>query len=341
MLPSVRRSLPLVLVGLVVFFATAAGFRRAVPPVERSLVRAKFAEMDRSERAWSAVFLGNSRVLRHVDPARFDARVARAGGDLHSYNLGAPNMSFPEIDFIVRRLKSRAGGPPDWIFLDVDFRWHPRPKNFATRRVIEWHDVRSAGIALGLAMIRDGESPGVLPLVGAHLRAFAHWTTGRGLLSDRFTTAAGADPPPMAFVPERRGFDPLVPGVRAEDDRSRYFARVQPGWRRKVDRLRRDDPPRRDVSEARMNRLRDLVRSLRDGGVRVVLYVPPVVDGTLPLPDPAELDAAVLRFDDPEAFPELFLRENRWDRSHLNDAGAALFTNALADRFLELPGAIR
>jgi hypothetical protein len=44
----------------------------------------------------------------------------------------------------------------------------------------------------------------------------------------------------------------------------------------------------------------------------------------------------VLSFDDPEAYPELFRPDLRWDAGHLNDARARKFTTLISERVAEL-----
>ena len=49
----------------------------------------------------------------------------------------------------------------------------------------------------------------------------------------------------------------------------------------------------------------------------------------------------LLRYDDPDRFPELYEFANRRDQNHPNTAGALLFTERLAADFLALAGAER
>jgi len=42
----------------------------------------------------------------------------------------------------------------------------------------------------------------------------------------------------------------------------------------------------------------------------------------------------LLRFDDAERFADLYAPERRYDETHLNDEGARLFTEKLADEFI-------
>ena len=63
-------------------------------------------------------------------------------------------------------------------------------------------------------------------------------------------------------------------------------------------------------------------------GARLVLVAPPTVGPAFaPLPGTGHL---FLDFSDPERYPELFAVGHRFDRGHLNHAGALLYSRLLA-----------
>ncbi len=345
------RPLLLFLAGLVAFATAADGLQRFVPHRGTSLVEAKLAEMEREGGPWDVVFLGNSRVQQHVDPRRFDARLAEAGLKVRSYNLGAPNMSLPEIDSVCRRLDRRGIGPADWIFVDLGFRWGPWPTEFDTRRVIDWHDTRSTWLALRLAMIEDAETSERSSrrhqvtrgdVVGRHLRAWANRAASRGRAAELLF--GPSSPPSVDDVLEEglRGFLPVTRHADPEGIRRTNFLRQRDGWMRQVEELRRD-PARglREPSPERLEHLTHLVRDLEARGHRVVLFLPPGVEPSVPVPAELAPGAGHLRFNDPDAYPDLHRPEAWWDRRHLNEEGAELFTDRLAGRFLELRGEMR
>ena len=336
----------LFVVGLAAFVTAAGGLQRLLPHRGTSLVEAKLAEMEREGGPWDVVFLGNSRVQQHVDPLRFDARLAEAGLKVRSYNLGAPNMSLPEIDSVCRRLDRRGIGPADWIFVDLGFRWGPWPTEFDTRRVIDWHDLRSTLLALRLAMIEDAETSERSSrryqvtredVLGRHIRAWANRAASRGraaeLLFGPSTTPSVDD----VLEEGLRGFLPATRHADPEGVRRTNFLRQRDGWKRQVEEIRRDPGQGlREASPERLDHLTRIVRHLEARGHRVILFQPPGVEPSVPVPAELAADAVRFRFNDPDAYPDLHRPEAWWDRRHLNEEGAELFTDRLADRFLEL-----
>jgi hypothetical protein len=78
-------------------------------------------------------------------------------------------------------------------------------------------------------------------------------------------------------------------------------------------------------SQAELHRKRALAERF---GARLVLIAPPTVGAAFaPLPDSGLL---FLDFSSPDRYPELFAVEHRFDRGHLNHAGALLYSRLLA-----------
>jgi hypothetical protein len=73
-------------------------------------------------------------------------------------------------------------------------------------------------------------------------------------------------------------------------------------------------------------------------GATPIFILPPTTSDKQYYPPPAQArNMTIWNFSDPHRYPALFAVENRVDFLHLNTAGARLFTQALAERFLELP----
>ena len=81
--------------------------------------------------------------------------------------------------------------------------------------------------------------------------------------------------------------------------------------------------------------MNSIVSDVRAAGVEPILVVAPTVD---PRENFRDLPAgvAVWRYHDPSEYPSLYDPVNRYDTAHLNDAGARIFTDLLAERLAEL-----
>jgi hypothetical protein len=77
-----------------------------------------------------------------------------------------------------------------------------------------------------------------------------------------------------------------------------------------------------------------MVAEVRAAGAEPILFLSPSVEpreNYVGLPE----GVTVWNFRDPNQYPELFHANDRYDPSHLNRGGAEVYTNLLADRFVE------
>jgi hypothetical protein len=63
--------------------------------------------------AYDAVFVGSSRVMKNIDPLQFDTIAG-----IHSYNAGIDGANFTLIDFVTRHFI--AGHRPSYVFINID-----------------------------------------------------------------------------------------------------------------------------------------------------------------------------------------------------------------------------
>jgi hypothetical protein len=98
-----------------------------------------------------------------------------------------------------------------------------------------------------------------------------------------------------------------------------------------------EERPQRDAPVLQQA-LVEACEQVRAVGATPVLLVNPVVAlDQLPLPGPDHpTHPIVVAFDDPDRFPELYDPANRYDRQHLNLAGARLLSRRLAEAVADL-----
>ncbi|HUY36342.1 MAG TPA: hypothetical protein VMV69_26630 [Pirellulales bacterium] len=96
---------------LAAFLVVAAGFRAGLAALghgpRSSGLDAKWRQFEARADETDVLFLGTSRVQRHLDPRRMRAVWRRRGLDMRSYNLGLPRMNILEADEILKRLSAR------------------------------------------------------------------------------------------------------------------------------------------------------------------------------------------------------------------------------------------
>jgi hypothetical protein len=296
----------------------------------RSLASAKLAEFAEDKDSYEVVFVGNSRMYRHASPAVFDRRMAANGHPLRSYNLGAPNMSFPEIDYMIRRVLATRPAKLEWVVLDMTFPWQLDERNFETRRVEHWHDARALRTALDLALRTD--DPERLGWRGAlqHLGKFVQRFVGYGRRADDLTEPVTRD----LLENHERGHVPLRTGDReARDERRQEFLDDIAEYGLRVAHTTATPPWRVRVDPLQEELLSRSIDGLHAVGVRVLTFVPPVPMALTYL----DLDGAGgvgdlhLEYNDPRQFPDLFEVDRRFDVGHLSERGARAWSRDLAD----------
>jgi hypothetical protein len=335
------RGVPGHLLGLLLFLATfaltARGIQALLRPVPTSIVLAKIQEIERDETGFDVIFLGNSHVLREIDPEVFDRAAAEFGHPLRSYNLGAQGMPSGELEFVVRRLLEGSIATPEWIFIDLTLPWSGEIENLGSRRTIAWHDLdataHSCAALLG-APLPGGEK---VSMLGDHLEDFvAHQTSkGRGLEFLDWL-AGGCSDEWEVLLDHRRGHQPLTrelgPGFARRNDR---FLATKGAYLREVQRLAGDRTRLDPLPPAEADDLRRLIDRIEAAGVRVVFTMPPVVAPTVRFLNDTgrESEPLLLLFNDSRRYPGLYPVERRFDLSHLNGEGARVFSRVLARAF--------
>ncbi|RMH04051.1 MAG: hypothetical protein D6702_04275 [Planctomycetota bacterium] len=330
------RALPALALFLAAFLAVRAAVADRLP--ERLKVEYLAARADRTE----VVFIGSSRVWREIDPEVFDARCAAAGRPLRSLNLGMQGMRFPETVALARRALALPGSRLRWLVLELSpYETAIEPDNRLTARVVSWHDTRTT-LELVEAVLRQelpiGEK---LSRIGDHLLHWGYRTGNIGRGPEALERLLHPAPPDFAgrraLGPAGNGFLPLDLERGANfQARRRLFLEDLPRFQEARDTLRGPDPPDA-VPDPILDRvLHRLQARCAERGVGLVLVILPVIERR---PELHALAAAapgriLIRFDDPDAWPEFYRARNRFDIHHLNAAGARLLSEALADEFL-------
>ncbi len=315
----------------------------AVPQVKEKL------EWFRAHRGeYTALFLGTSRVRRHIIPPLFDRLAAEHGVEMRSFNLGVDSLVSPEDGYVLD-LALRAAPPRlRYVFIELSyFSADFAGEGAKTIRAPYWHDLeRTVAVwrqlfAEDLQRIKPLKKKGRwrwnrwLPemrewagLMTEHGRLFVLRGTnlGRGAAMWRIACGIGRVNDSLAPLgPGRDGFipsDEVLNGANlAEYDRLIGALKSGPSRVRTLDRVPQEN-------------LETMLAKVRARGAEPILVIAPSSGGYVLKPRRAI--APILDFSDPHQWPALFDPRYRADITHLNTAGAEVFTRALATRFLSL-----
>ena len=324
------------------FTLATLGLRELLPHGgARELVDAKVERFAREGNTYTLVFAGSSRVHRGFVPEVFDARTAEAGVPTRSFNFGAPGSRAFEIERLLERVSELGPAKLDFVLVDPEGIALLRDeRNVLARQVIEWHDP-AATLRLSRWIAGAGlPYPQLWAALAPHWKSCAYnvFNIGRSQrLVDAALGESRTEEVERELVgPRLDGYAPLGDeseelgrrGQRFQKRRERYLAQLE-----EYKALRVGDGPADPFALEMYRTLRARIEELGATAVFVTqpaLYlqedlVKAAATGELPL---------LLRFDDAERFADLYAPERRYDETHLNDEGARLFTEKLADEFV-------
>lgn len=147
--PASLRFAALVFLGVVGFLLGAAAVREAVPwrpYVEGYTEKIEFYR--RHQDRFNLIFLGSSRVFRHIDPLVFDPAAAEAGHPFRSFNFGIDALSLIELRSLVEEILALDPPGLEYILVEPSFVTNIPLRNLTTARTIYFHGWDNARVEL-------------------------------------------------------------------------------------------------------------------------------------------------------------------------------------------------
>jgi hypothetical protein len=329
------RSFGYFLISVITFCVTAVGLRVLLPAPTIEGVSRKLQFVQEHATEIDTLFIGSSRVYHGVNPGVFDAITAAAGVPTHSYNFGVDSMLPPEVFFLVDEILATKPKKLRWIFIELDdVQVAIRAGDVHTQRSVSWHDWKRTWLVARKLLesdIHEKWKQKRTRLLRNHGMLAIHGTLFLQNLanSGRFFDLSHwypqeEDASPFEYEPRGDGYAPTIVPLEGER-RARYEA-----WL--VDETASAKP--REVDRYADQAFRLYAEKFRAIGAMPIFFVMPGSGTFLPSRFIGNQPAPVLAFNDPRAFPSLYLVSSRMDESHLNATGADEFTRLLALRFL-------
>ncbi|MEL6938493.1 MAG: hypothetical protein AAFO84_04800 [Cyanobacteria bacterium J06598_1] len=291
----------------------------------------KLAHFEANKNSYSAVFIGNSRIYRGVNPKRFDEVMITSGRASHSYNFGIPAMTAAEINKVVRYVVAADPCCLDYVFVEL---WSPAHLvSVRANRTVASYDPMTAWFALQHTLGAEGS------------------LVEKGMLSAEIMAAAGLNVLNVGgllhTLPEHvsrngapgddevyNGYTPLEVETHADILRRRdkfetaggeAFAQLVAEQLKAYERR----PGLEPYQENALALLDRYVEKL-DGDTELIYLVTPFgksyrVDDT---------DLSVFDYNDVTAHPNLFDRSLWFDEGHLTEEGAGWLSQDLARKVM-------
>lgn len=305
-------------------------------------IRSKLEHLEKNRDHYDVLFIGSSRVYRGVVPNVFDSTMKRLGHATWSFNLAMLAMRPHEANAYLRDVLARQPSRISWVLIELAD-WTPVivPSNRFTERAIHWHDpLESLSVLRSSILLQAPLVDRLRTLIDHLLHWGAHATNlGRGPKFLR-TSLATAEPSAAEGVLARRGFDPFTPAEYKgglTGARRREFLASLDQYRDDLGRLAATNEAPASLAHYNVTALVAQAEFIRRAGAEPIYLIPPTAD---PTPELFKLHQegaieSLLAFNDPVAYPELYRVDHRFDRRHLNTAGARAFSVLLAHRFAE------
>lgn len=355
--PSAARAIFIVAVFFVVLGATCALLDRNLPFPPVPLVWAKLEQLARYGNEYDVLFLGSSRVNFQIMPAVFD-RIAREQGlPVRSFNAGIAAMRPPEDDYYLEQILRTPHRRLRWVFLEMmPLRAEPDRMLAGTRRFTYWRDVERTKLMMRCSLQECAEAcrdrdphrgwwpekiqecarsvEVLLNNLGLFGESLSNFGRGEELLMRRFGQTKPWKEDALEQGTKWDGWAvPII--LKSIAGNEEHLATYQRAYAEFLKATPRFDPG----DDLSFEALRVKIARLTAAGITPILIIPPAVSYKPYLP--AQLAGQsfhILDFSDPREYPELFTIEHRLDGSHLNAAGAEIFTDALTRKFLGVVG---
>ncbi len=123
------------------------GIHRTLPIPEIPEVQAKLTYLKDHIDDYDTLFLGTSRIYRHVIPKLFDGLTTEREIPTKSFNAAADGMRPPEDSYVFDQILGYRPKHVRWVFLEL---WWLRlsidDQKRQTNRLVYWHDAERLGL---------------------------------------------------------------------------------------------------------------------------------------------------------------------------------------------------
>jgi len=324
LLASAARAARNLAICLLAFAACCAVLGAILPFPQVPVVTAKREYLKAHLSEYDTLFIGSSRFVHQIIPAQFDASLAAAGTPVRSFNLGVDGMWPPESLYFLRQILALHPPRLKWVVIEL-LETRPFVEQANSARAVYWH---TTPVTFSLVQnILSMRRPWTFKWekLRPHLWAWLQRSCNYGCGADWVTaqTQRSKSEQPFWFTNSGYWAEPDEP--IKEGELKQLTANLE---------SIRQQLPSYPMRPAFREEFLDCIAAVRRAGAEPVFILSPTVNKFENVRDIPE-GAPVLRFNNPAEYPQLYEPEIYYDSVHLNRAGASLYTDLLAERFLE------
>jgi hypothetical protein len=326
---SVLRGFNYALVFILAFASLCGALHSLIPRKGIPQVSPKLDHLRIAGGNYDTIFIGSSRIRRHIDPFLFDRLCHDAGIETTSFNFGVDGMISPEILYVVDEILRINPPRLKRIIMDLNGfrRTFGRGNEDDSIRMVYWHDVPRTWLLIR-ALIEDPTGRSIserLDLGRRHLAVFARNFSTVGLAQPYLPSRRGsrrALQNESEWEAASRGFYPM--DLVMQDAEVETYANSLKRLLQAPDRGTKWDPAVK-LAHAQM------AKALSKKQIRTYYIASPKTDA---LRDYTPSPGNTFSFDDPALYPTLYDARNCYDLQHLNASGARELTRLFAEQFI-------
>lgn len=340
----VYRYFKLCLLFLLSFILSALVLNQAIPtepvPSNLAFVSFKYNNYFKNKDKYDTLFIGSSRICNQVIPQEFDRTTKFLGKATNSYNFGIPAMRALPSYFLLKELLATQPKNLKWVFIETDLDSFYEPiENARNNRSIYWHNKENTLFALDRIIDDDSESfTKKIALVGSHLIPFVYNQINVGRLFNSTISQPFSHPQEEIakdYIFANNGYYPL--DLQTEDPHRIALLENTKAYTQKVNLLAKKRKKEKLPSASKLELLTLIVDEVEAAGANPVFIIPPRMElkSELVFAYKEGYIPALLAFNDPNKYPDLYQLDLRHDLNHLNHQGSQKFSRLIAEKFVK------
>lgn len=322
---------------------------KLIPESNIPVVGPKLRSFSAYKNHYNTIFIGSSRMYRHVVPGIFDRTMRSYGYPIQSFNFGVYGMHVPETYFLLKKILAMKPENLKWIFVELyDLQLNIPNDNIRTDRVIYWHTLQHTLWIYKLILASDDHVFRKLNHFRDHTQPLLYNVINLGkadvlinYIFPQVKSITHKSIPSKDIVFRSPGADGYL---SLEDEHDHYFQQRHEEYLRDlnyymktVDAMTQKSQQTTHLEPYELNIIDEFIKIIQASKAIPIFIITPLLEkqdhyiaayqkGHLP---------TLFAFNDPVAFPDLYSPNSRFDQAHLNEQGAQKFTMYLAQKFAE------
>ena len=191
--PKAAVRIVLLLIGIVSFSATTFGLRilsAGDKPKFEDFTEQKLEEVRQLKSKPNTLFIGSSRIYRHINPTIFDDATADSKHATVSYNLGSPNMTWAEIEYLIEQIQVDPDFAECVFIVEPSFEAAFKLANATQSRYVRFTTPTNAWRSIDLVLTKPTRPPHKIKETAVILLSLTYNMTNAGTFGERIFTYA-------------------------------------------------------------------------------------------------------------------------------------------------------